>query len=188
MTGRPTRCTVELANRIAKYIRAGSFVEPACKGCNIAPESFYEYIRRRGEGEPFSLFADIIDEAESALERDLDEAWLQHGKDLYNADGSVQKKGDWRAIESFSRRRWRKRYCDNSTTVKLDVSKLDSTIESVNAMCEQVLSKMGAGELTLEQSKSLLDCLELRRKMIETSEQAKQLAAIEQKLGIVKSV
>lgn len=50
MTGRPTKCTPELAAELARYLRAGNWVETACAMCGVSRRLFYIWLAR-GESE-----------------------------------------------------------------------------------------------------------------------------------------
>lgn len=68
---------------------------------------------------------------------------------------------------------------------KVDMSNCDmSSLESIDEMSKQILMQVAKQELSVEQSKIALEMLDLRRKMIETTDMSKRMIEIENKLHI----
>src|SRR5712692_6482777 len=64
--GRPSKWTPALQAQIVETIRAGSYAEVAARHVGIASSTFYDWMKRGGEGDRrFSEFSEAIGEAEA---------------------------------------------------------------------------------------------------------------------------
>jgi alpha-galactosidase/6-phospho-beta-glucosidase family protein len=65
MTGRPTKLTPEVQDKIVTALRAGNYQETAARYAGINHDTFYEWMRR-GKDEPGSIFSDFAEAVEKA--------------------------------------------------------------------------------------------------------------------------
>jgi len=65
-TGRPTKLTPDLQAKIVEALKAGNYAEVAARHVGIASSTFYDWMKRGGEGDRrFSEFSEAIGEAEA---------------------------------------------------------------------------------------------------------------------------
>lgn len=62
--GRPSKLNKDVQDRIAGAIRAGSYIETAAALAGINKDTFYDWLRRGGRGEPdYKNFSDAVEKA-----------------------------------------------------------------------------------------------------------------------------
>jgi transposase-like protein len=102
MTGRPTKLTPEVKERIVRAIRAGNYGEVAARAAGISRSTYYRWMERGREGEAiYCDFADAVSGAEADAEVEAVARIRQAMPD------------DWRACAHYLERRhpdrWRRR-------------------------------------------------------------------------------
>ena len=65
MTGRPTKLTPEVQDKIVTALRAGNYQETAARYAGIAEPTFYEWMAR-GKSEPGSIYSEFAEAVEKA--------------------------------------------------------------------------------------------------------------------------
>jgi transposase len=70
---RKTKLTPELEEKLLKFLRAGNYIETACRCVALHKDTFYEWMKRGAKGEkPFAEFVEAVDRAMAESEaRDL---------------------------------------------------------------------------------------------------------------------
>jgi transposase len=70
---RKTKLTPELEEKLLKFLRAGNYVETACRCVGLHKDTFYEWMKRGTKGEkPFAALVEAVDRAMAESEaRDL---------------------------------------------------------------------------------------------------------------------
>ena len=98
--GRPLKLTKELQDRVCSYLRAGNYIETACKAAGIVKETLYRWLKRAaaGDGEPFEGFREAVEAAQAQAE--------VRGVALVSKAGQE----DWRAAAWMLERKFPKRW------------------------------------------------------------------------------
>ena len=99
--GRPPKYSIELQNQICEHLKQGATRTSAAEGCGISRDTFRDWLQR------YPAFSGAVTRAEA-------EAELIHTRVLMRASSE-----DWRASESWLKRRRRDEWGDN-TTVRAD--------------------------------------------------------------------
>ena len=131
---RPLALTPVTRDRILTYLRAGNYIETACKASGIHKDTYYGWMERARKGEePFATFAAEVDEALAAAEM-LDLATI------HAASHNQWQAAAWK-LERRHPSRWSRREHVN-VKVKEELSaaldKLESTLDP--KVYEQVLN------------------------------------------------
>lgn len=101
-TGRPTRCTPEITQRLAELLKAGNYMETACAIVGIKKQIVYRWMHAGERGNPkYKPFSDAIKKAEAE-----GEALLLNVINRAAADGNWYAAA-WR-LERKSPERWGK--------------------------------------------------------------------------------
>lgn len=124
--GRKTRCTPEMTKRVADAIRGGNYASVAAAYAGIGESTYYEWLKRGGEGEsPFAEFAEAIKEAEAQAEvRNV--ALIQQA-----AQG-----GTWQAAAWYLERKYPARYGRRDRMEHTGAEGGPITLRSLAAMLE----------------------------------------------------
>jgi hypothetical protein len=92
-------------------------------------------------------------------------------------------KGDWQAMAWAAERQDRSEFTKNATRIKLNIDQQKTSLSQIEDLSTQLMTKVSEGEVSGEDAAVIMNVLELRRRMIETSELAKRLAEIENKVN-----
>ncbi len=184
--GRPTDCNTESIQKIAQDIRNGLPRESAARINGISKKTFYNWIDKgRLDIEPYVRFLYAIEVAEHELEQELVTAWISCSTDkVYILDGKeVVRKGDWKAAETFLKRRKPKDYSEQTfINLKLENEAYLSELEKLAKLSEEIIVQMSAGKVSAEVAATVLKALEERRHVIQTVDQAEDIEEIQNKL------
>lgn len=98
--GRPSKLTPEVKKRLIDAIKAGNYIEPACRFAGIAPATFYRWMERgaRASSGEFREFWEELTRAEAEAEARMVAQW------------QAQIPQDWRAARDFLARRFPERW------------------------------------------------------------------------------
>src|SRR5690554_1282364 len=93
--GRPSKLTPEVKKRLIDAIKAGNYIEPACRFAGIAPATFYRWMERgaRASSGEFREFWEELTRAEAEAEARMVAQW------------QAQIPQDWRAARDFLARK-----------------------------------------------------------------------------------
>ncbi len=127
-------------------------------------------------------FLHSVEQAESELEQELVESWVSAGKIRLDDDGKMMG-GDWRAIDTFLKRRRPKDYSDQ-TFINLDkeLSADGSAIERLDALSNAIVDQITSGKLSADAGAIILRTIDDRRKLIETIDHEQRLKETEERL------
>ena len=64
-SGRKTKLTPELKEKLVRLIRVGNFANVAAAACGIARDTFYKWLKRGGE-ESHGIYRELVDEIHEA--------------------------------------------------------------------------------------------------------------------------
>ena len=101
--GRPTSLTAAVQRAIVETLRAGNYIDTACKVAGVKRQTFYNWVERGKAGE--SPFAEFFD----ACEKALSDAESSAVKSI-----QVAGKKNWQALAWWLERRHRARWAKNS--------------------------------------------------------------------------
>lgn len=72
MTGRPTKLTPGMQEKILEYIRKGLPIVQACAASGIHKDTYYEWLKRaKKKRQPYADFADALGQAEGVAQASL---------------------------------------------------------------------------------------------------------------------
>lgn len=140
-----TQCTLELAHKIAGFVRYGSYWEPACVAAGISYPTMRRWVQQAARDED-----DGIEEKDSIF--------LQFRKILETATAEAETSlvkmisgtpDDWRAQAFILERRHRERW-----------GKQETTVNQVNVVISDQLANQLADALSVAQAKSSAITLE----------------------------
>ncbi len=104
--GRPTKLTPEVHERIVQAVKAGNYVQSACRFAGVSTSTYYRWLDRASEepGSAYARFRYGVEKAEAEAE-------------VY-AVAIIRKAmpGDWRAALAFLERRHPRRWRPQSQT------------------------------------------------------------------------
>jgi hypothetical protein len=177
---------------MATALEEGLHFETAREMCKISKGAWHEWRQRGQNGEqPYANFVTAVEEAESALEKRLVKAWIEASEDkIITVDDreEMARKGDWKAIESFLKRRKPARYGENQHRIEIEQpNNALSDAEKITYLSNQIIQKMTTGEMTVDVGSIALKALEDRRKLIETCDHEQRIKATEEELKLKRS-
>lgn len=125
-TGRPSKCTPELTERICTDVRAGNFLETAAISAGIDESTLYRW-RKWGADhrEPYASFCKAIKRAEADAEKDL-VAEVRRGEQFV-----------WVAAAALLERRFRKRWSRGELDYDLRAAQAQAEIDAKKATVER---------------------------------------------------
>lgn len=185
--GRPTACTPLMIQTLAQCVEDGLSIEKACDLNEISTTSFNEW-RNRGEtGEqPFTDFLVAIKKALAVRTNRRIKRIQECAEDRKTIGAQGQEiivKGDWQANAWLQERQDRQEFGRYVTKLNiLPAPENSSEIDQILFMSKQIVDKLSTGEISAEAAKMAMEIVEIRRKTIETSELAKQIAELSAKL------
>lgn len=127
---RPTICTQEITEQIAKYLAEGQYMACACALCEpiISVQDAHNWKKWGEEGkdatgpnpDAYRAFFEAVTRAEAKAERavvlEMRRAALPHSAEIETEDGRTLLPGDLRAQETFLKRRFPHRWGDMQRT------------------------------------------------------------------------
>jgi transposase len=96
-TGRPTKLTTDLQERIVQLLRAGNYIETACSFCDIDKPTLYAWLKR-GNRQRAGIYRDFL----NATERAIAEAEIRDLEEIRKAKDWTAKA--WRLERKFPKR------------------------------------------------------------------------------------
>ena len=110
--GRNSKLTPELQKKVTDFLAEGCTRRAACGASNISQDSFARYLKLSAD------FADAVAQAEA-------EAETKFTKSIWKSATGYDS--DWRAAESWLKRRRREEWGDNVAAALPDLSEFDDT-------------------------------------------------------------
>ena len=101
---RPTKLTKEVSAAICESVKIGATYEDAAGAAGIAYSTYNEWVQR-GKAEKRGVYAEFVEA--------LDIANAECGRNMAHVIQQAAAKGDWKAAESWLRRRRRADWGDN---------------------------------------------------------------------------
>jgi hypothetical protein len=109
--GRPTLLTVEVGEMIANALRAGNYVQVACRAAGVSRQAFGDWMRRgQREAGPYRDFRERIEKA------------LAESEVMHVARISQASKESWQASAWLLERQFPERWGRVSTRLRLDLA------------------------------------------------------------------
>ena len=163
---RPTVLTPELQEGIVEALNSGCYLEPAAARVGIDKTTLYDWIRR-GVREKTGMYAEFSHAVEKAMAA-AETAGIAR---IRQAAGE-----DWRAMAWWLERRYQTKWGRKSA---IKVTDFGETPEEQSAA---IMAKTASGELSVEDATSLMNLIQSRVKIMESSELFKKLEELEAKI------
>jgi hypothetical protein len=104
--GRPSKLTPQLADEIARHVRAGAYVETACIAAGIGRRTFYDWWRRGASDHPadagYRAFRERVEQAQAEHQADA--------LDRMSRTTEIEAEIDARAAMTSLAKRWPERW------------------------------------------------------------------------------
>ena len=163
---RPTVLTPELQEGIIAALNAGCYLEPAAARVGVSKNTLYDWVRR-GVREKTGMYAEFSDAVEKAMAA-AETAGIAR---IRQAAGE-----DWRAMAWWLERRYQTKWGRKSAIKVTDFG------ETPDEQSAAIMAKTASGELSVEDATSLMNLIQSRVKILESSELFKKLEELEAKI------
>ena len=169
--GQPTKCTPELIQAFADSIELGMPNNYACDLHGINPTTYCNWMNHGAEGkEPYVRFFEAIKKAEPKF--------IAHNLNVIKNAAQAQ----WLPAAWLLERKAPQSFARNQTRIKLEL-KNDCATDKALSLVDQVIDKVAAGELSIEDGKNVAALVEAQRRVLETIQIKERVDHIEQKLS-----
>lgn len=182
--GRPTDCTPEVIEKIYHNLKKSISIDAAARMSGIAVRTFHVWMARgRQNEEPFVHFMRAVEKAQDEVEAEWMKGWEAAREDkVYVLDGKeMVRKGDWKASESFLRKRKSKDYSDQ-TFINIECDESMNPIDKITYFSNAIVDHIMNGKVSAESGATILKAIDDRRKLLETIEHEQRIKATEEAL------
>ncbi len=173
--GRPTECTVDIIREFAEYREDGLPLCDCAALCGIGTTSYKNWVIRASAGEePYLSFLSAIKKAEATFKQ----------KSIQNIKRSHESNvNNWTATMTLLERLYPSEFGRNQTRIHLEKPSNDlNESQKLQFLSDQVMTKVSAGEMSVEAATAMMTTIDNRRKLNETLENTERIAKIQEQL------